>query len=262
MKTGISTASLFMRQATEDAMSTINSIGASCMEVFLSTFYEYRPEFSKKYAENAGRCEVNSIHAQSLNFEHQLFSANRRIRGDGYYWLDQLMRSAQLLKCVRYTFHGQYRLNSQPPDDYGFLAERLREACDFCARYGVQLCLENVEWSTCNRPEVFKEIKNRVPQIAAAFDIKQARRSGYPYQMYIENMSGSLSHVHLSDIDENGKICLPGKGIYDWTEIFKRLKGAGFDGACLLEVYPKNYNDISELKNSLGYLDEIIYKLN
>lgn len=261
MKTGISTASLFMRQTNEEAMQTISSLGAECMEIFLSTFYEYRPEFSKKFAANANGCEVNSIHTVSHNFEHQLFSKNRRVRGDGFYWLDQLMRSAQYLGCKRYTFHGQSRTAYMPPDDYDFLAERLREACDFCARYGVRLCLENVEWSTCNRPQVFTEIKKRVPQIEAVFDLKQARRSGYPYQMYIESMSGALSHAHLSDVDENGNICLPGKGIYDWLEIFKRLKGAGFDGAALIEVYHKDFNEISELKTSLEYLGEIIYKL-
>ena len=67
--------------------------------------------------------------------------------------------------------------------------------------------------------------------------------------------------MHLSDVDENGKMCLPGKGLYDFEEILKRLKGAGFDGSAIIEVYPDDYGDISELRQSLGFLNEILYKI-
>ena len=260
MKTGISTASLFMRQSTEDAISTIKSLGAECIEIFLTTFYEYRPEFAKKFASRAEGIEVNSVHTLSNGFEPQLFSSNFRVKGDGFYWLDQVMRSAQLFGCKNYSFHGFFRKGNST-DDYDGIADILRRTSEFCADYGVKLCLENVAWSTYNTPYMFKELKKRFEGLAGVFDIKQARRSGYPYEMYIEDMSGAISHAHLSDVDENGKMCLPGKGVYDFEEILKRLKGAGFDGNLLIEVYPDDYSEISELKNSLEFLNEIIYKI-
>ncbi len=261
MKTGISTASLFLRQSTEDAAVTIKKMGASCAEVFLQTFYEYRPEFSKALAPELEGLEVASVHATTGNFEAQLFSPSRRQRGDGFYWLDQLMRSAQLLDCKNYTFHGMVNAKGHVFNDYERLAATFREISSFCARYGVKLCLENVVWSTYNRPGVFRELKNRCPELLGVFDIKQARRSGYPYQMYIADMSGAISHVHLSDVDVDGKICLPGKGVYNFEEVIKRLKDAGFDGPVLIEVYHENYGDISELKQSIDYLEEVIYKI-
>ncbi len=42
----------------------------------------------------------------------------------------------------------------------------------------------------------------------------------------------------------------------------KVLIGEGFGGTCLIEVYSDNYGEISELKTSLEYLNEIIYKLS
>ena len=93
------------------------------------------------------------------------------------------------------------------------------------------------------------------------FDIKQARRSGYPYKEYIEDMKGSISHVHLSDVDTNGAMCLPGRGIYNFSEILKMLQDTGFDGNVLIEVYPEDFKDTSELKASLDCLNEIIDKL-
>jgi sugar phosphate isomerase/epimerase len=94
------------------------------------------------------------------------------------------------------------------------------------------------------------------------FDIKQARRSGYPWQMFVEDMAGSIAYAHLSDVDENGRMCLPGKGVYDFAEIIKRLKDTGFDGNLIVEVYGRDYKEDEELKVSCEYLKEIVYKLS
>lgn len=261
MKIGVSTASFFPREESENAIEIIKEFGADCAEIFLGSNYEYRPEFAKMHKERFGGIEISAVHALSSNFEPQLFSRSRRVRGDAFYWLDQLMRSAQLLGTKKYSFHGYIsRFHSGKNIDEA--AYYLGEICGFCARYGVDVCLENVSWCAYDRPGLFRELKSRVPELAAVVDIKQARRSGYPLNMYIEDMSGSISHVHLSDIDESGKMCLPGKGVYDFGEIFKRLKGAGFDGPAVIEVYGGDYSDYSEIKQSLEYLKEIAYKLN
>ena len=256
MKIGISTASLFNRLETEDALSAIKEAGADICEVYLETFYEYRPEFAKKYADRAG--EVYSVHTNPLNFEPQLFEPSRRVRGDGFYWLDQLLRSAILFGAKNYTFHGFARKNGTS-DDFDYIAERLREIAAFCARYGVTLCLENVHWATYNRPSVFRELKARCPEIAGVLDLKQARKSGYPYLMYINDMAGSISHIHVSDADEHGKTCLPGQGVYDFKEIFSRLKDAGFDGNVFIEC--GSFVNFEELKTSVEFLKEILYNI-
>lgn len=255
MKIGISTASFCGRLETEDALSALKDTGAEVCEVYLKTFYEYRPEFAKKFSEHAAGVEINSVHVNPLNYEPQLFFRSRRERGDGFYWLDQVLRSAQIFGAKNYTFHGIVRKGGDK-DDFDYTAERLREAADFCARYGVNLCLKNVRWSTCNRPSVFRELKARCPALSGAFDLKQARKSCYPYQMYIKDMEGAISHVHISDVDENGKTCLPGQGVEDFKEIFARLKDAGFGGAVLIEC--GSFGDPSELKRSVEFLKGII----
>ena len=257
MKIGISTASL-ARLETEDALSVLNELGAEIAEVYLKTFYEFRPEFAKKFAPRAAGVEVNSVHVNPLNFEPQLFFRSRRERGDGFYWLDQILRSAQLYGAKSYTFHGVVRKNGDK-DGLDFIAERLREVADFCARYGVKLCLENVRWSTYDRPFIFKELKAQCSNLSGVFNIKHARKSGYPYPMYIKDMEGAISAVHISDADANGKTCLPGQGVYDFKEIFARLKDAGFEGAALIEC--ASFKDTVELKRSVEFLKEIIHKI-
>ena len=131
MQVGISTASLFPRVATEDALDAIISLGADCAEVFFSTFYEYRPEFSKSVAGRLNGFAVNSVHVNGLNFEGNFFNPSRRVRGDGMYWLDQLLRSAQLLGCKNYTFHGFHRSGSGGGAGWDEIASRLAEVVYF-----------------------------------------------------------------------------------------------------------------------------------
>lgn len=260
MKVGISTASLFPEKHTEEGVRIIKSLGAQAAEVFLSTFYEYRPEFSKALAPQIEGLEINSLHCMPLNFEPNLFNSTRRVRGDGFYWLDQVARSAQLLGCHNYTFHGFVRAGREQ-DDMRFIGERIAEAHAFLSRYGVNLCLENTAHYAYNRPGFFREVRAFCPDLYGVFDIKQARRSGYPYQMFLKELEGAIAYAHISDVDEKSATCLPGKGVYDFEEIFKRLKDAGFDGNILIENYRNDYGDLEELKQSLDYLNEIIYKI-
>ncbi len=238
----------------------MQALGAEVAEVFFSTFYEYRPEFSRELARKLNGLKINSFHTMPVNYELNLFNSTRRVRGDGYYWLDQVCRSAQLLGCKNYTFHGFARIGNGK-DDFGCLGERLREAADFVKGYGVQLCLENTSYYAYNRPGFFREMKERCPDLMGVFDIKQARRSGYPYAMYLHDMEGSIAYAHLSDVDGDGHCRLPGKGVYDFVEILKRLKGCGFDGNIIIEVYRGDYTDHEELKQSKEFLSELCYKL-
>lgn len=227
MKVGISTASLICRAETEDALNLIKDAGADCAEVYLQTFYEYRPEFAKKYAPRLGGLEATSVRVAPYNFEPQLFSDSRRVRGDGYYWLDQIMRSAQLFGAKNYDIRSS---NCNP--------DRLNEAIYFCARYGVKLCLEP------DNPYIFKQLKNSCPELSGVLDIDNAEKSGYPYGMFIADMAGSISHVRLSDTDESSL-----------TEIFKRLKGAGFDGSVIIGAG-------EDIKRSVEIVKEIVDKIN
>jgi sugar phosphate isomerase/epimerase len=93
-------------------------------------------------------------------------------------------------------------------------------------------------------------------------DIKQARISEYPYHLYLEEMGERLAYAHISDIDENGKMRLPGMGVFNFEEMIKRLQDVGFDGALLIEVYENDYQKEEELKTSCEYMNELLYKLN
>ncbi len=264
MKVGISTASLFMRKENEEALSIFNGFGVTCAEVFLTTFRQYKREYGEKLVKLLGDIEVNSVHDLTSQFEPQLFSRHPLVREDAYEMLSGVLDVANLLSAPYYTFHGTTRAKraSRNPslDNISKMVEDFTELSAFCENRGVRLCLETVEWSTYNRPQIFADLAKEIPALLGVLDIKQARLSGVPYEVYLEEMGERLAYVHVSDVTDEGKMCLPGRGVFPFEELIKRLKGVGFDGALIIEAYEKDYREIEELKNSYEYLQELLEK--
>ncbi len=266
MKAGVSTASLFLRKNNEEALPTLNHLGVHVAEVFLTSFSEYEKEFASLLAAVKGDLSINSVHVLNNQIEPQLFSAHERVLKDSFDLLEKVLTAARILGAPYYTFHGLARnkkaARDPANDNFERLGNRLREIARFCKDRGVRLCLENVEWSTYNRVGVFAEMKKRVPDLKGVLDIKQARISGQPYERYLDEMGGDIAYVHLSDVRENGKMCLPGQGVFDFETLIKRLQDVGFDGALLIEAYKDDYTEIAELKTACDYVNEILYKLS
>ena len=265
MTVGVSTASLFLRQDNEDAVATLNAMGIPVAEVFLTSFGEYSPSFAQLLSQRKGGLSIHSVHVLNTQIEPQLFNAHARVQKDSYAILEDVMQSAQILGAKYYTFHGgaRFKKASRNPanDNFPRLGECIGRAFDFCKSHGVTLCLENVEWSTYNRPGVFSQIRRYVPELKGVLDVKQARLSGFGYQQYLNEMGENIATVHLSDVRENGKMCLPGRGIFDFETLLKQLRDVGYRGPLLIEAYKDDYQKEQDLQISCEYLQEILYKM-
>ena len=266
MQTGVSTASLFLRQNNEDALPLLENLGVKTVEVFLSSFCEYGYPFAELLKGRKGALKVNSVHALNTQYEPQLFNDHPRTKADAYECLKKVLESANALNAPYYTFHGTARVKRasrrEGADNFPKMIAGFQELSSFCQRQGVHLCLENVEWSTYNRPGVFARLAAEIPELLGVLDLKQARISEYPYELYLTEMGERLAYAHVSDINEKGRLCLPGKGTFDYDTLIKRLKDAGFDGSLLIEVYNGDYSEIEELKDAYEYLKELLYKHN
>ena len=262
MVTGISTASLFSRFFTEEAAGELSAAGVASAEVFLESYREYNAEFAREVKARAGNMRIHSVHTLTTQFEPQLYSLNVRAQEDSFSLLERAMTAAEILGAEYYTFHGGARFKKTPMvidfDRVGAITERIIEVC---AAHNVSLAYENVHWGYYNYIGFFKELKKRAPRLKGTLDIKQARQSGIFYGDFIDEMKGSIVTAHISDVDENGKMCLPGRGVTDFNEVFSRLNDAGFNGAVLLEVYPSDFKTLSELYDSYGYITALAEKV-
>lgn len=262
MEIGISTASFFRKQYNEDALVTLNEMDSRVCEVFLETFCEYTPEYGELLKSRKGNLKVHSIHTLNTHFEPQLFSDNARAYDDAVKIFKDTLYVAKLLGAHNYTMHGRARFKQNMKfDNYIDIGKRFAELTEITGEYGVNLCIENVAWAFYNQVGFFGKIKDYAPNLKACLDIKQAFDSGYTWQEYFAETGDRLKTVHLSDRDENGRLCLPGKGIFDFETLFKTLKNNGFDGNMLIEVYDENFKTVDELKRSLDYLRDIAARL-
>ena len=262
MQVGISTASLFQRKHTEEALEFLSTNKVPCAEVFLESFCEYTPAYGDLLKKVKGDMCVHSVHVLTTQFEPQLYSLNDRAKCDSFKILDDAMTVAEKIGAKYYTFHGGARFKKTPfKIDYERVGKITQEIIDVCKNHGVTLAYENGHWGYYNYIGFFKEIKTYTKGLKATLDIKQARQSGVAYSDFIDEMGEDIVTVHLSDIGADGKMCLPGKGITDFEDIFKRLNNVGFNGALILEVYKNDFDTYDELFNSLYYVKNLSEKI-
>ena len=178
MEIGVSTASLFMREYNEDALPLLDKSDARVVEVFLQGFSEYKKEFGELLKSRLGNLKVHSVHVLTLTYETELFTINQRAFADVKDIFQSVLTTAELLGATCYTMHGRARIKkSVNYDDFEKIGKRLDKLCDIAASYGVDICLETVEWALYNAPGYFKKIKEYAPGIKGTLDIKQCRLS-------------------------------------------------------------------------------------
>ena len=260
MKVGISTASLFLRKNNEEALPLFDAWGVPCAEVFLTSFCEYAPAFARTLAAAKGGVEIHSVHVLNTQYEPQLYAEHPRVLEDANGWLREVLASANILGARNYTFHGIARLKRTFRENWQRFSAITAQIYETCRAAGVRLCYENVEWALYNRPGLFALLKKDCPDLGGVLDIKQARITGYDWREYLADMGESLATVHVSDVTAEGKMCLPGQGVFDFAELFARLRDIGFDGAVLIENYARDYDEPDELRRSFEYLADLAAK--
>lgn len=236
------------------------AMGAESVEVFMATFREYMPPFDEVFARTVRQsgAHVHSIHTLNQHFEPELFNAGDRTREDAERLLNYTLANGRAMGARYYTFHGIPKLKKQfYRVDWPLFGPRVAAINDMCRPYGITLAYENVHWTLYDAPGFFATLRTYAPQVAATLDIKQAMQAGQDYRLFLQDMGTNVATVHASDYDADGHLCLPGRGIFDFRELFSRLVDIGFTGAVLIEVYHANYSEVAELKDSLQYLKSV-----
>ncbi|MFR4292403.1 MAG: sugar phosphate isomerase/epimerase family protein [Christensenellales bacterium] len=67
-------------------------------------------------------------------------------------------------------------------------------------------------------------------------------------------MRGHVRHLHVLDWTADGKLCLPGRGVFDWQQFARVLREDGFDGAVILEPYAQLVESEQALLESIRFL--------
>ncbi len=262
MQIGVSTATLFNRKPTEQALEFFAENNVQCAEVFLESYCEYNNEFGRLLGKVKGNVNVHSIHTLTTQFEPQLYSINQRAQSDSFKLLEMTMSSAKEFGAKYYTFHGGARFKKTPIRlDFERVGKITQQIIEVAKKHDITLAYENVHWGYYNYIGFFEELRKHTKGLKATLDIKQARQSNIGYAEFINEMNKDIVTVHLSDVDAKGKMCLPKNGITDFGDLFNRLNDVGFNGALIIEAYQSDYNTFEELFDSLDYINNLAQRI-
>ena len=256
---GLSTATYFGKSLTEESLALIADTGAQVCEIFLTTYSEYRPEFANLLKQKLAalpQLKVHSVHTLNSQFEPQLYNRAPRTYRDALDVFESALSVARELGAKNYTFHGVARLKKLDNNfDYAALGRRTAELCEVCKSYGVTLCFENVHWAYYSFAGFFQNLLAHCPELYACLDIKQAMQSRADYKAFAEDMQGRIRTVHICDYNADGSLTLPGRGIFDFDELFRVLEDNGCsDAPILLELYSENYADFKDVKRAYDFV--------
>lgn len=263
MKIGISTASFFSKELTEASFNVIKKLGIDTVEVFLSTFSEYKPEFVDGLLSIKDNIDVYSVHTLNQQFEPELFNPMPRTRGDSETIFKQVCEDAGRLGAKCYTFHGPAKFKRiKYVLDYARIGTRVQELCEFVKKHSngkTEFTYETVHWTYYNEPDYIAKL-SPYTDCKVCLDIKQIMQSGFDVYEYLKFIGNKLANVHLCDYNENDQLALPGKGSFDFVRFFRYLNDNGYTGPAMIEVYANNYSSYDELARSYDYLNECLYK--
>ncbi len=258
MRLGLSSAAFYGRLETEEAAARLGEFPVDTCEIFLETRSEYSREFGLLVKEKLRGLPCRAIHAKGTQFEGDLFGASPRQRQDAFQMLEGALDCGQVLGASIYVFHGQ-------PDHWGGLHPgRIPRLCETVARIGemagkrgIRLAWENVSWCALKKPGDAAYLAEACPGLSFVLDIKQTLRAGMDPFAFLPVMKGSLVHVHVLDFDSAGKLCLPGRGMFDFALLKRELDAIGYQGDVILEPYSAQAEDELALLGSIEFLRSV-----
>ena len=264
MQVGISTASLFNRYELEDSPAHMAAMGATVCEIFLNTFSEYEGEFISVLHQRVQESglKVYSVHPMGTQFEPQLFSIYQRQREDAKRIFEQVLRAGKTLGATCYVMHGPSGLNGAVKNmDIPRIGPMVQELCEMAKAHSMTLAWENVSWCLFHTPSFGLRLLDatKADDLRFTVDLKQAGRSGYRPEEYIEAVGERMVNLHICDyLSTSGRILpvLPGKGACDFASIAELLYKKGYKGPAFLEVYSDMYEDEAELLSCYQYVKD------
>lgn len=260
MNIGVSTASLYPLHI-EDAFAKLAELGVRTAETFANSTSEAREPYLSQICGIRDKNNMNivSFHPFSSPMESVfLFSTYDRRIDEMMTLYQEFFGAMNKLGAKVFVLHGAILSSKCTVSHYFRQFRMLSEAGQ---KFGITVAQENVSYCMSGKLEFLKAMKKELGDCAKfVLDLKQARRSGEDAFDYIDALGTSIVHCHLSDANAD-KDCLPiGRGEFDFTKFAKKMLALGYDNAFIVELYRDNYDNFSELKDSVDEISEIIDK--
>lgn len=257
MAFGISTSCLYP-QETEKSLIQLADLGVKTCEVFLNSPSETTLEFAEilnKISAEYG-IKIVSVHPFSSFAEtYMLFSEYQRRFDD---MLDFYKRNFEVTAAAGAkisVIHGSLLPAKISENEY---FERFINLSETGKAFGVTVAQENVNRHFSENPDFLKKMRAALGEdFKLVFDVKQAVRAGYSPLEFAKEFKEDIIHIHLSDHNEKHDCLPPALGSFDFKALFSVMESANYTGDYIIELYRAGFGDISDLKKSLNYLENL-----
>ena len=256
MRAGVSTSCLFP-MLIEEALDHLLSMGIRTVEVFLNTESERVPAFARLLREkaDAAGAQIVSVHPYSSEYEGiRFFTKYPRRYLDSIEDYRRYFEFCNIVGAKILVFHG---LREFIPAAHALYFERFAGLMQVGRQYGVEVCQENVARFYSGKAQFLAEMIRAIPDAGLVIDLKQALRAGEEPMEMLRLAGKNLRHVHVSDHDSAHDCLAPGTGEADFAQMAGILRGAGYQGDVIIELYRSNYGEEEQLAKSCRFLQSI-----
>lgn len=249
MALGISTA-CFYPAPTEESLLEVAKTGAKVTEIFFNSPSELEQSFLKEIyrikEENGMR--IKSVHPFSSFAEgYLLFSQYERRFKDTRDFYKRYYETAAYLGAQVVVMHG-----AKLPFDFAEMyTQRFGLMVEDAQQFGVKLAQENVVHYNGQTPHMMRVLKDALgDNFHMVLDLKQAVRAGCSPYDFLDEFAKNICHIHISDY-RSGRDCIPpGEGDFDFKKFFETMRGKGYNGDYVIELYRSGFKDVNQLAKS------------
>ncbi len=258
MSIGISTSCMYPLE-TEKSLELVAGSGVDVTEIFFNSPSELkRPMLEKlrRITESAG-VRVSSVHP-FLSFAegYLFFSEYERRFEDSLELYKSFFEAAGYLGADILVIHGCKTYAKFPREEY---YRRFGKLAELGESFGVRVSQENVVNYYSMYPDFLYGMKEALgSRFHMTLDVKQALRSGCNAFELIEELHDNIVNVHISDSNSEKDCMIPLKGNFDFKRLFDTLRGYGFGGDYIVELYRDNFDDFSDVAASAARLKELM----
>lgn len=258
---GVSTACLYPTE-TEVAFEFLAENGVKNVEVFFNTDSEFTFPFAqtlKKISRDNG-INIYSVHPYtSFGDYYYLYCPYKRRQQDAFDMNCRFFDICSYLGAEVMNFHGprfEQKVEIEKYCDIYVKLYRLAKQRNICFNQ------ENVCRCHSRSPEFIRKMADICgDEVSFTLDIKQAIRANQSPVEMAKAMNGHMRLVHCSDHDDKSDCLLPFCGTYDFAEFYRTLKGFGYEGMYMIEVYSQSYENKSEIIKSYKELSALFERL-
>ena len=252
-------SSCYYPLVTEQSFEKICRAGIDCAEIFFNSPGELEKNYIRELCavQRAYGVDVVSVHPfMSFAEDFYLFSSYERRFTDILPLYDRFFEVCQELGASIFVIHGAKIPGSSSDALY---CERFATLIERGKPYGVQVCQENVVRYRSESADYLRMMRREIgSDFGVVLDVKQARRAMIsPYDV-IDAVGDCIRHVHISDYRADCDCVPPLSGKFDFPEFFNTMKGIGYHGAYMIEVYEHSYRDECEIVESYQKVKDLL----